>query len=189
MKSLNTVLSGAVRTLKEEVLSFIYPSHCIHCNERVESDQWICLFCKDLIEFAEPTNSHKSATLQSLGSAGSFLKAVQTPLADKVAKAIAAFMVMQLQRLNWPLPDRICPSPKDPFNLLIAKHLSFFLSIPATTVLKLPGFFSLPGYQWRRTPCLSDQRLLVVDMVLPDLEEFDILKEADPKEIFYLSFV
>ena len=178
-----------ITPLKEKIASFIYPSHCIHCNEKIESHKWLCFFCAGQIEFAKSVNSNKSATLLSLGSASSFLKAAKGPFAEEVAKAMAAFMVMQVERLGWPLPDAICPSPRDPFNLLLSKHLSIFLNIPRVQALKLPGLFSPPGYKWKKTPYLSDQKLLIVDTIALDPEEFSILKEAGVMDVFYLSFV
>ena len=189
MKSLSTALSGVITPLKEKIASFIYPSHCIHCNEKIESHKWLCSFCAGQIEFAQATSVNKSSTLLSLGSSLSFLKAAKGPLAEEVAKAMAAFMVMQLERLSWPLPDTICPSPRDPFNILLSKHLSIFLNVTMIQALKLPGLFSPPGYKWRGTPYLSDQRLLIVDTIILDPKEFSILEEAGIMDSLYLSFV
>ncbi|MES2199581.1 MAG: double zinc ribbon domain-containing protein [Chlamydiota bacterium] len=188
MKNLSTVLNGEITALKESIASFIFPSHCIHCDEKIESRKFLCSSCADQLEFIDATGVRKSATLEPLGSALSFRQAAKGPLAEEVAKTISAYMVIQWQRLKWPLPDIIIPSPKDPFNLLLSKHLSIFLGVSTLQALKFSGFFS-PRYQWKATPYLSDQRLLVIDILMPDLKELAILEEACPKEIFYLSLL
>lgn len=161
----------------------------MHCEEKIESHQWLCRSCVDQIEFIEAVDGNKSSTLQPLGSALAFPRAAKGPLAEEVAKTMAAYMVIQFQRLKWPLPDYILPSPREPFNLLLSRQLSIFLEIPVIQALKLPSFFSPPGYQWKGTPYVSDQNLLIVDMLMPNLDDFEILKEAAIKNSFYLSFI
>ncbi len=161
----------------------------MHCEEKIESHKWLCSSCVGQIEFVEAVDGNKSSTLQSLGSARAFQRASKGHLAEEVAKTMAAYMIIQFQRLKWPLPDYILPSPRDPVNLLLAKHLSTFLEIPMIQALKQPGFFSPPGYKWKGTSYLSDQNLLIVDILMPNLDDFAILKEAAIKEGFYLSFM
>lgn len=189
MKSLSIALSGAITGLKTKAVSFVYPALCSHCQEKIESHKWLCALCGEQIELTDPVEGIRSSTVQALGSALSFLKEAKGPLAEEVAKTMAALMVFQLQRLKWSLPDSICPSPRDPFNLLLAKHLSIFLQVPTIRALKSSHFFSPLGYKWRGTPYLSDQKLLIVDILTPNLEELALLEEVCPKEIFYLGFL
>jgi hypothetical protein len=178
-----------IKPLKEKVASFIYPSYCIHCEEKVASHRWLCPFCAEQIEFVEAVATRNSATLKPLGSSLSFQKVLTAPCFDEVAKTMAAFMVIQLSKLSWPPLDCICPSPRDPFNLILAKHLSLFLKVPVIQALKLPSMFISSGYRWRGRPCLSDMKVLVVDTVPIREGDFAILEEAAIKGSYYLSFI
>ena len=189
MKNQNTVLSGVKTILKkgiEEVVSFIYPSNCLHCGEKILSNRCLCSLCLNQLEFLERLEERKNTTFSSLGPAASLAYSIKGQASSAIAKSMAAFMVIQFEKLGWDLPDYICPSPEEKSDL--AKEFASFLDIPMLEPLRLKGFF-LDEYCWKKTPYLSDKRLLIVGIKLPSVEKFSLLEEAGIKESFFLSFI
>ncbi len=187
MTSRSTAFINAIANSKERVASFIYPSFCLHCDLKIESQKKLCSVCMDLMEFSSTASSYESATFQAVGPALCLVKAAKGPFAEETAKSLAAFMALQQQKLGWPFPDYVCPSPTDPFHKLLAFHLSSFLSVPYLRVLRPSKIFC--EYRLRKTPCLSDKILLIVSLYKEDPEEFFVLHEADPGQIFFLSVI
>ena len=178
---------------KEALASFVFPSRCLHCEEEVKSRQLLCLFCSSLLEPAsfQETGSLNSSSMEPEGPCLSILKAINGPYSEEIAKTMAAFMVVALNRLGWAFPDVIIPSPRDvKFNRLLAKCLSDFLHVPVIEALKMPMFFHLDEeFRWKGSFCLSSQRVLVIDSKMDFLADpYSILDEAGPAERRFLSF-
>jgi len=96
-------------------------------------------------------------------------------------------MVVQMNLLGWPVPDVIVPLPREPFNFLLAKYLSLFLSVPAIKALKRKGFFRPEEFAWNGFVSLSDKKVLSVDLFFSDA--FRILEESAAEEIYFISLL
>lgn len=178
---------------KEALASFVFPSHCIHCEDEVESRKLLCSFCSSLIEQAslEDPFSLSSSALEPEGPCLSLIRAKDGSYSEEIAKTMAAFMVVALGRLDWPIPDCIIPSPRDmKFNLLLARFLSDFIQVPVVEALKVPAAFQREeGFLWKRSLCLSDQNVLIIDTQRDiSKDPFVILDEAGIAERYFLSF-
>ncbi len=133
----------------------------------------------------------EATALEPEGPSLSLVKARNGPYTEEIAKTMAAFMVVALGRLNWPHPDCIIPSPRDlEFNLLLAHFLSDFLKVPVIEALQGPSFFyPEEGFRWKGSPCLVNQKVLLVDTQLNDLRDpFAFLDEAGIEERYLLCF-
>lgn len=133
-----------------------------------------------------------AVSMEKIGPAISLVNGAKGPLAEEIAKSIAAFMAITLSRKDWVMPDCIVPSPRSlPFSMLLAESLSRFLEIPVLDALRPSSFFyEQKDFRWNHSYAVSDKIVLVVDTRLDPFEEgFQILEEAAIKEAFFLSFI
>jgi len=167
-----SIVLNRAKSLVKKLIHFIYPAHCIHCEEEVvDSPQLLCSHCKELIERfpLDQCEPYKAVALEKGGIAESLLKEVKGALSQEVISTMAALMAVQIIELKWPLPDLIVPSSKDPINLLLAKELSTIFEVAIEKI-----------YQ-----CCCDKTVLAVGLMLDPLEE---IEEAAPLQIFRIGF-
>ena len=105
-----------------------------------------------------------------------------------LAKEMAAFMLVQFYKLEWPLPDLITAIPSSFLNrlekgyhasFLIAKEFGKMLNRPVRLLIKKRWFapasyslsyekrkeLSLEAFAWKKPFSISDQTLLIIDDV------------------------
>ncbi len=166
-----SIVLNRAKSLVKKLIHFIYPAHCIHCQEEaVGSHQLLCLYCKELIERfpLDQCEPYKAASVEKEGVILSLLKEVKGAFSQEVISSMSALMAVQIIELKWPLPDLIVPSSKDPINILLAKELSKIFGV---------------AVQKKQYNC-SDQTVLAVGLMLDPLEE---IEEAAPLQIFQIG--
>ncbi len=184
---------------------------CLHCFTHLEDNKPLCDNC-----FQNPAPYKRAASVFDYqGPASSLIKALKYQSRTDYAKDVAAFMVMQLENLKWPLPDIIIPVPQTTlrkiergFNqsALIANHLAQMLNIETLEVLKRKsGGFSQSSlskaqreelskdlFYCREQTDLSGKIALLIDDVLTTSTTLRCcaaaLKEVFPKSIYVLTF-
>ncbi len=220
-------------------MNLLCPSACVHCKQEAEAP--LCNACFQELELLDPegrcvkcfheinqlqgvcpTCRQKSspirrlaACFEGLGAAGSFLAEYKTYGRIELARDIAAFMVLQLERLHWPTPDILVPIPLHwtrrfirGFNQSeeIAKALSSMLSIPMQRLLKRQssGFSSsqlsheqrqaLPKdiFTWRQEVAIEEKNILLLDDAIVTGTTLrcgaDTLQEGSPRAVYALTF-
>lgn len=128
-----------IKGFKKSLLNLLYPPHCLHCTESLESvDQLICANCSSLMELLNPIEycnqcfsnicllddgicklcHHKkqlikrsASCFEYVGPAASIIKKFKYANNPQLARGIAAFMAAQFVLLDWPKPDLIAPVP------------------------------------------------------------------------------
>jgi hypothetical protein len=177
-----SIVSNCVKTLIKELLYFVFPSYCVHCEEEeVEAGQLFCFYCCSLIERAplDSISANAAVAVERQGVGYSLLQMSHSFCQQETIKTMAAWIVLQLLDLPWPKPDLIIPSPEDSANHLLSKEVAHFLQVPMKPWL-------LSRTRWRRPGILSDRVVLVVGLTLGPY--LDILEEAAPSQIFQIGF-
>lgn len=185
MKSQNTVLSLG-RTILKQITYLVYPNHCLHCQEKLASRQWLCFHCSSWLTPKEPVRLDRIATLEAEGPALCLLQAMDGVTQDHAAYSIAALMLLQIERLNITLPDIVCVFPKDRICLSIARELAKMLGVEFAKPLHPPSL-SFPTCRWKKKVSLCDKRVFFVGLWMASEEEITMLYEAGPKELVFLS--
>jgi ComF family protein len=131
-------LSHWLGQLKESLVHFIYPRHCLHCNMLIgPTDPLFCQFCAELLELIDPKErcitcfgliekentpcsicvkkvsvlDRMAAAFDYIGPAASLIKKLKYANQPYLASGAAAFLAAQFERLNWPFPDVLIPVP------------------------------------------------------------------------------
>jgi ComF family protein len=201
--------------VKYSLLSFVYPPSCLHCQEFFDPPQLLCFSCVNLLELIDDhdrcstcftadyeKNGHcadckhsprlfyrMAAAFDYIGPAASLIRKLKYGNQPYLAAGVAAFLVTQFDRLNWPMPDALVPVPlslnhwiQRGYNqsLLIANQMANFLNIPVWNVLERKnGDYSQAGlslaqrrklggktFKLKQGYSLQDKTLLVVDDVM-----------------------
>jgi ComF family protein len=149
------------------------------------------------------------------GPAASLVKRLKYGNQPYLAKGMAGFLVAQLDRLGWPMPDALIPVPlsfgrwlERGYNqsAVLAEEMGVLLQCPVLHALKRQsGDFSqaalplekrkeLDGSRFKIIPgCnLENKVVLVIDDVLTSGSTLkrcaEILNEQNPKEMYALTF-
>lgn len=238
-------ISPFIHRLKQSCLHFLYPSRCLHCENPALQDPFLlCPSCLLLLELMNPDNHCKICFNKKDLHKGKYcldcLQGKQNPLFQSVASAFeyagpvislvkkmkyanqpyladiaGAFLVAQMEELQWPLPDAIIPVPlsfthwlERGYNQshLIAKQMSKLLGIPVWNVLKRSsGDFSQTGLNLLQRKALKRSRfklkknfycegkiLLLVDDVFTTGATLkrcaEVLVEEKPAALYGLTF-
>ena len=118
--------------------SFFYPSFCLHCEEKIKDQGLLCPFCFEMVELCSLDIKDKTlapftgiaSTIEPQGAGLSLLRSREGNEAALIAKAMAAWMVIALERYGWPKFDYLIPDPNDLlFHRILAKEMGLFLVI------------------------------------------------------------
>lgn len=224
------------------LVDFIFPKLCMHCSDALSSgSNLLCPSCFSLLQLIDPLSScprcfsedyqvgtsfcpkcHKNpplflvaaATFDYQGPAESLVKKLKYHDKPYLAESLASFMVMQLFKLKWPIPDCIVPVPISKArlisrgynqSLLLAKEIGRHLNRPVLESLgRKSGDYSQAslGYQQRKTLSgnsiyltrnqgLQDKKILLVDDVMTTGSTLrkcaEILIESLPEQIYGLT--
>lgn len=229
--------------LKKSFLHLVYPSTCLHCQTLLPPESIvICHSCSTLLDLITPHHrclmcfnlmdesshgicqecSHYPSHYVRTGSAfeyagppASLVKHLKYSNKPFLSKGMAAFMVAQLDQLDWPLPDALIPVPISLTHLLdrgynqsrlLAEEMSLLLQCPVLDVLKRqPGDFSQAALNLEQRKALEGKRfsrknkfsvegktLLVIDDVMTSGLTLQRCAEAlltgSPKALYALTF-
>jgi ComF family protein len=155
------------------------------------------------------------AAFDYLGPAATLIKKLKYGNQPHLAAGAAAFLVAQLDRLEWPLPHAIVPVPLSlthwidrGYNQsqLIAEKMSEFLNVPVLNVLKrYSGDYSQAGlslsqrrelegksFKLKNSFPIRDKTLLVIDDVMTSGSTLrkcgEALLEGYPGDLYGLAF-
>ena len=220
--------------------NILYPPLCLHCQAFIKGKRLLlCTICQSLLHFLEPINRcstcflsieggsvcHHCSQKNQLGYRVAAVFDYQGPAATLVhqlkfanrphlAKELAAFMLIQLIRLDWPLPDLIVPAPlsithffKRGYNQskLLAKELSQLIEKPMRDILKKSseGFAQMgqnraqrellpqEAISWKKPCMMTHQRILLIDDVMTTgttlRHSAHILRQGSPASIDALT--
>lgn len=159
-----------LRSLKKSALSLLFPQICLHCQTALpEEVQLLCRPCFStllLLDLSghcqgcfspsvEPICSECGPFLISAScfmyeeAAKSLIRAFKFNQRPDLAQGLSSFMLLQLDRLSWPLPDLITFIPQSFLRTkfrgynqseLLAQELGCLLSRRVVSVLKKPHF-------------------------------------------------
>lgn len=229
--------------LQKSVLHLVYPTKCLHCQALLPPESLVlCSVCASLLELASPHDRcpicfnllsedftvpcdecsqypphyfRMAAAFDYEGPAVSLVKRLKYANQPYLAQGMAAFLVAQFDRLQWPMPNALVPIPlsfthwlERGYNqsALLAEEMGRLLQCPVWHVLKRQsGDFSqaalsleqrksLDGkrFQRRSTYPLQGKILLVIDDVMTSgltLQRCaEILTAGNPAALYALTF-
>ncbi len=225
------------------MLSLIYPKICLHCRSPLGRRKGrFCLPCNQLFDllptagrcsqcFTEIAQQQGSCTVcrkrwaplrkvavcfDSFGPAGELLRAFKEGCQRPLAKDLAAFMVVQLEKQNWHTPEMIIPVPLPGWkkmwrgynqSLLIAREMGKLLQLPVIDPLKRRvgqfsshllekkerGAVDSKATVWKKKPPdLENRILLLVDDLMVTGATLRAaaarLQDTWPKAVYGLTF-
>ena len=116
------------------IADFFYPNHCLHCFEKVEKKY----FCENCINFFSLINPKENqfcfAAFEKKGPINTFLKEIKKNQMYGLVKLAASFIVVQINNLNWEIPDIIVPITKN----RIFKDHKYYIAKEVALLLKKP---------------------------------------------------
>ena len=151
----------------------LFPDFCLHCDEGIENQKTVfCSACMQLLEWIDPNmrcrfcfaplenpeyqtwcgeclkqRNRIAAAMEYKGPAGTMLRALKYSSRHDLAKIAAAKMVVQWEKLNWPLPEVLLPIPSRGAAVrLIAKEMGTIFKVPVLQLLSR-SFFALPQHR------------------------------------------
>lgn len=197
------------------ILDLIYPKVCQYCQILMEENQIFCASCLEKLSLipsigrcqkcfqeislnfgvCKPCRKRRHSLKTVAGCFEHFGPAVSMIHALKkgrfyLAKDMAAFMVLQIDRLGWPLPDCIVSVPRRATKLL-ATELSKMLGKLCCFVLRRK-IGSYPSEFFLKKKCnISHQIVLLVDLQMKSRRTLNAAAKAlreQPCTIYGLSF-
>lgn len=219
------------------MINTLFPPLCLHCEEDVENGRRLfCQGCSGFFELIDPStrciycfcenDSRKpcpeclrkkrwelkiASALDYLGAVGTLVKQLKCGRMPYLAETASAFMLAQLMRLGWPMPDLIVPVPgRYGFQSmnhahLIAEFLARRLGVMCKTLVKRrAGDFSQArlskaqrenlssdSFCLKEGSILDEKTVLLVDDVVTTgttlRRSAEALSEGFPTHIFALS--
>lgn len=208
---------GFRQSLQKSLLHLVYPTKCLHCQTLLPPESLVlCAPCASLLELIHPSTrcpmcfnllaeeamsvceaciqypSHylrMASAFDYEGPAKSLVKRLKYGNQPYLAQGMAAFLVAQFDRLQWPMPDALIPVPlsfthwlERGYNqsALLAEEMGRLLQLPVWKALKRQsGNFSQAAltleqrktieshhFQTKPTYGLQGKILLVIDDVM-----------------------
>lgn len=196
------------------LVDFVYPPFCFHCSSAMsESRGLLCEPCEQILDLIDPSSRcprcfsedfekscffcnkntplfyRLASAFDYVGPAASLIKQLKYCKLDYLAETLAAFLVAQLSRLDWPLPDVLVPVPisfahriNRGYNqsLLIAETVGTMIGRPVQDVLQRSSDdlsqaglsryqrmqLKSDGFSLKNKHELQDQTVLLIDDVM-----------------------
>jgi ComF family protein len=230
------------QAIKNSLTHLLFPATCLHCQECLPPQHpFLCSLCSTLLEFIDsndrcltcfnvkkPISTHQceyckkfpslffrqASVFDYLGPAQSLVKHFKYGNQPYLAKGMGAFLVMQLARLQWALPDFLVPVPlslshwlQRGYNqsFLLAEEMSKLLNIPVLDCLKrTSNDYSQAALSFKQREKLKqvfllknltqiqDKRILLIDDVITTGRTLqkcaEALSEGFPGTLYALTF-
>lgn len=203
------MLLRSLGSLTSSFVDLLCPPLCLHCGEGLNTEEsFLCSFCFDQLELIDPsfvcprcfskrynTSSRQCSScakrpvlytkccssFEDYGPASTLRNKMKNNNMPFLAKGCAAYMVMQLLRLDCPLPDVVIPIPvtlgsqfKRGFNhsALLAEEIGKILSRPTCNALKRKRknysgqdqeISSIESFVLKKGVDIVEKRVLVID--------------------------
>lgn len=145
--------------------NLLFPRICLHCHEKTA--QLFCSSCSCFFEFL-PKTGRFSACFANIDAVSTFVQSLRH--CEKSQKVAVAFLIIQFEKLQWPLPELVTSVPKrHPFSSAIsatlAKQFARKMQLPYKSLAKrafgeLPHEESPTFFLKRRT---AAKQILIID--------------------------
>lgn len=229
-----------LKLICKALIEFAFPPLCLHCQEQTKDfRRLLCALCNEQLVLLSPQGrcnrcfsemdeemhckrcqqlplclDRVAAAFDYMGSPATLVQHLKYDRRTALARSLAAYLVIQLDILKWPLPDLIVPIPQAlmhflsrGFNqsLLIAKELGQLLEIPVEDLLRRKsGSFSQTelsaaerskvtreAFDWKRKSAIAGKRILIIDDVTTTRSTLNgaasFLREAFPSSLYGLA--
>jgi competence protein ComFC len=184
---------------------------CPHCFSALDEGHRVCLRCLEQRHFFKKAAS----AFEQMGPAASLLREFKYGDRPHLAQSLAALMILQFFRLDWPLPDLITSVPQSALrrfrrgynqSALLAKEIAYTLERPALSLLRrcsgdIPqtsknkedrSALSPHTFSWKKSFNISGKIILLIDDSMASGTTLNhcihLLEEGCPAHIFCLTF-
>lgn len=185
--------------IRDSFLHLAFPTRCVNCATLLPPETLVlCANCASFLDLIRPEERcslcfdhlededheicqkclhypsqyvHTAAAFDYEGPAGSLIRQLKYGQQPFLAKGMAAFLVAQLDRLDWPLPDALVPVPLTFTHLLergynqselIAREMGRLLNRPVWNILKRRmGDFSQAALNLEQRKSLEEKRFRI----------------------------
>lgn len=162
---------------------------CLKCFEEISLRKGTCKSCRNLVH----PFRQMAACFDSFSPAKMLLHALENKQHFLCAKDIAAFMMMQIDAFNWPIPDLVVPLPQhfSRSTQMIAKALSGLLQCRLEVSLRKKWELS-PQFILKKKCNIYRQRVLLLTTEMESCTSMRtaarVLEEGGPLEIYGMAF-
>jgi hypothetical protein len=112
--------------------SAFFPPICLHCDREMEDNRSLfCEGCRELLMLCQlPKNDSSGWLFEKIGPAETLYSSFARGAQVVFSKTLAAYMIIQMDRISWPEVDGILrPSKKEPSAMRdLARELAILLS-------------------------------------------------------------
>ena len=169
-------------------MNVLFPALCLHC--KTQTKQLVCEVCSSFFEFLPPIERRRCACFRDLEGVSTFVRQLRRPEAQRLRRAAASFLVIQFERLKWPLPDIVTSVPS---RKLWVPNVSEDLARRFAKSLKLPykklakrRFGDMPqelAPQFFLKKSIEAKRILIIDDFMEREETLKALSKVLRKEL------
>ncbi len=183
------------------LLQLIYPATCIHCKTvAIEQKRLLCEICNQLLQLLDhcPKPAHctkGAACFEHFGPAASLLYAFKDRL--YLDQSLASWMVIQMEKMAFPLPDLIMPFPRTfADKILEGYHRAFLLSQQIGKFYEVPVKDSLnrrqAEFSLKSSINIADKIVLLVVESIDSMELMakctHAIQKGFPKALYIIAF-
>jgi len=197
----------------------LFPPICLHCYEEASvKHPQLCSSCLKYLVPIDPQErcpicfwpncsgcegvkyhfDEVASAFENYGPPLSLLRHVQSHKKSYMARLLASFILVQWEKLRWPIPDYIVPVPNNPiltsFSIKeITHYVGYMLHLPIRRLIRKNLIQENEPYKVTKRPSITDKTLLLIQDKMSHPRDLEYLSKPllaqTPKAIYLLAFV
>jgi hypothetical protein len=131
------------KTFYQKVSATLYPPICLHCEEEMANNSFLfCESCAHLLTLSDLPKGGKYGWLfEKIGPAKTLYTSFAKGRQVVFSRTLASYLVIQMERFSWPLPDAIFSPTKNSSMRDLVRELSSLMKRPKRHFWQKEGIF------------------------------------------------